>query len=68
VSAPTDPADLAAEVARLRAVVADYEHSINWHTTCSGCAATLDAAYAETMRAERAEAEVARLRAERRSG
>lgn len=45
-----------AEVARLRADVADYEHRINWHTTCQQCAATLDGAYRETVRAEAAEA------------
>ena len=34
----------------------EYEHTINWMTTCTGCARVLDSAYSETMRAEKAEA------------
>ncbi|MET9222386.1 hypothetical protein ABZX65_26980 [Streptomyces sp. NPDC003300] len=41
--------------------LADYRNRITWETTCGGCARTLDAAYAETMRAETAEAERDRL-------
>lgn len=39
--------------------LAEHENAITWGTSCLGCAATLDRAYAETCRAERAEAELA---------
>ena len=39
--------------------LAEHENAITWDTTCLACAATLDRAYAETCRAERAEAAVA---------
>ncbi|MFD1277336.1 hypothetical protein ACFQ51_52215, partial [Streptomyces kaempferi] len=38
------------------AKVADYEHRINWHTTCGSCARVLDSSIRETERAEKAEA------------
>lgn len=33
----------------------EYERCIDWHVTCSDCATLLDASYAQTVRAERAE-------------
>lgn len=51
------------ELERLRKQVAHYENAITWDTTCHGCAAHLDAAYAETVRAGQAEATVARVAA-----
>lgn len=33
----------------------DYEHTINWMTTCLACAKVLDSAYRETVRRELAE-------------
>lgn len=51
------------ELERLRTALASYEKTITWNTPCHACAGTLDSAYAETVRAEQAEAEVARLRA-----
>lgn len=44
------------------AAVARYENTITWNTTCHGCAGLLDASYAETRRAEQAEAAIARVR------
>ena len=38
---------------------ADYENAINWHTDCTSCARILESSYAETMRAENAEKELA---------
>ncbi|WP_406123033.1 hypothetical protein OHQ89_12610 [Streptomyces canus] len=43
--------------------LAEYEHTINWMTTCTSCARILDSAYSETMRAETAEAALARVQA-----
>ena len=53
------------EVERLAAAVADYENGISWDTTCLNCAKLWDTCYGETCRADKAEAELARLRAER---
>lgn len=39
----------------LRAKVAEFDHIINWHTTCASCARILDSAIRETERAEKAE-------------
>jgi hypothetical protein len=50
------------ELERLRSALAEYENTINWHTTCHGCAKILDSAYAETMRAETAERHKAEIR------
>ncbi|SOD80079.1 hypothetical protein SAMN06272781_6857 [Streptomyces sp. 1222.2] len=53
------------EQARLRdgiARLAEYEHTINWHTTCTGCARILDSCIRDTERAERAEAALERVR------
>jgi hypothetical protein len=41
--------------------LAEYENTINWMTTCTSCARILDSSIRETERAERAEAELARL-------
>ncbi len=46
-----------------RASVARYEHGISWDTTCENCAHMLDRSYAETVRAEAAEAALARVEA-----
>jgi hypothetical protein len=50
------------EIDRLRAKVAEFDHIINWHTTCASCARILDSSYQETMRAEAAEAAIGRVR------
>lgn len=52
------------ELERLRAQVAQYENTITWGTSCHGCARILDSSIRETERAEKAEAELARLKAE----
>jgi hypothetical protein len=44
--------------------LADYRHRLDWHTTCGICARTLGACYAETRRAETAEAELAAMRSQ----
>jgi chromosome segregation ATPase len=49
-------------LSHLRERITDYENRITWHTTCQQCANDLDRIVAETERAERAEAEVLRLR------
>lgn len=49
------------ELEQLRAKVAEFDHIINWHTTCASCARILDSAYQETMRAEKAEQQRDRL-------
>jgi hypothetical protein len=48
-------AELAPELTELL----DYRNRITWETTCGGCARTLDSAYAETVRAEEAERQLA---------
>lgn len=50
-----------AERDALRETVADYENRISWGVTCKACADHLDGEYRDTVRAERAEAEVERL-------
>jgi hypothetical protein len=50
------------ELAAALVAVADYENRITWDTTCKNCATVLDGAYAETVRAEKAEAALARVR------
>jgi hypothetical protein len=42
-------------------VIAEHENAITWDTTCLACATMLDRAYAETCRAERAEAKLAAI-------
>jgi len=42
--------------------LAEHENAITWDTTCLSCAAVLDRAYAETSRAEQAEAKLAAIR------
>lgn len=49
------------ELEQLRAKVAEFDHIINWHTTCASCTRILDSAYQETMRAEGAEQQRDRL-------
>jgi hypothetical protein len=44
--------------------LAELENALEWHTSCTSCARVLDSAARETFRAERAEAENARLKAE----
>lgn len=50
-----------AEQAALRRV-AELENVITWDTTCGNCAKLLDTGYAETARAEKAEALIRRVR------
>lgn len=45
-----------AELKRELDALAEYENTINWHTTCTSCARILDSAHRETERAEKAEA------------
>jgi hypothetical protein len=52
-----------AEVAALREKIRGYENAITWDTSCVRCATVLDSMYAETVRAETAEATVERVRA-----
>lgn len=50
------------EALQLRlAVLAEYENAITWGTDCLSCARVLDSSIRETERAEKAEAEVARV-------
>jgi hypothetical protein len=51
-----------AQVAALTVEVLDYRNAITWDTTCFNCAKLLDSSYAETVRAEKAEAERDELR------
>ncbi|MFF7184680.1 hypothetical protein ACFZAR_05475 [Streptomyces sp. NPDC008222] len=51
-----------AELKRELDALAEYENTINWHTTCTSCARVLDSAHRETERAEQAEAAIARVR------
>lgn len=51
-----------AELRRELGALAEYEHTINWMTTCTGCARVLDSCIRETRRAERAETTLARVR------
>lgn len=41
------------------AKVRDYEHATNWGTSCTSCSRVLDAAHAQTVRAEEAEQQLA---------
>ena len=43
--------------------VREYENMIDWHTSCTACARTLDSFYAETVRREAAEARLAAIEA-----
>lgn len=43
------------------AALAEYEHTINWMTTCTSCARVLDSSIRETERAERTAATIARV-------
>lgn len=51
------------ELEKLREVIAKYDATMNWHTNCHNCAQLLDSCYAETMRAEKAETTIARVKA-----
>jgi len=44
---------LLAENERLRALVADYENGIDWHTTCTNCATLMDGNYEQYCEIER---------------
>ena len=59
---PTAPQGVYEELAELRKRVADYENAIGWNVSCFRCANQLDRTYAADMRAEQAEAAVARAR------
>ncbi|MEV7250247.1 hypothetical protein [Streptomyces cyaneofuscatus] len=48
-----DVAEAHCEIERLTEIVNDYEHRINWFTTCAQCARLMDAVYDETIRADR---------------
>lgn len=48
---------------QLYAELAQYRNALNWQTDCLSCARVLDSVYRETMRAEQAEAALARVRA-----
>ena len=50
-----------AELEVLRRKVAEYESAITWDRSCTSCAAILDSLHAETVRRQRAEAELADL-------
>ncbi len=62
--ARTDVDVLLQELDRLQARLAELNNALNWDTACLRCSATLDACYRETVRAERAEAQRDRARAE----
>lgn len=51
------------ELAQRLAHLADYENRITWETNCGEHARLLDSCYAETVRAEKAEAELRRVSA-----
>lgn len=53
-----------AEIAKLRAVLADYGNRISWDTNCGEHARLLDSCYAAEVRAEQAEAKLAALQAD----
>lgn len=57
-------AEQAARIAELDARILEYENALNWETSCLNCAKLLDASYAETVRAEQAEAQLAQVRAD----
>lgn len=42
--------------------LAELERALNWQTSCLACSRVLDSSYAETVRAEKAEAAVERAR------
>lgn len=54
-------AAMTAECDAALATVKEYDRQISWNVTCSNCANLLDFSIKETERAEKAEAEVARL-------
>jgi hypothetical protein len=49
-----------ADVAEKR--LAELENAVSWQTSCTSCAATLDASYQATVRAESAEEKLAQIR------
>ncbi|WP_097982841.1 hypothetical protein [Streptomyces sp. f150] len=59
---PEEREQLAQLVREREERLTDYENRINWHTACASCARILDSAYVETVRADTAEATVARVR------
>ena len=60
---PESVEELRAELAAAKAIIADYESTLSWNTTCHRCADLLDASYAEFCGRETAEGQVARVRA-----
>jgi hypothetical protein len=42
--------------------LAELENAVSWQTSCTSCAATLDASYQATVRAESAEEKLAQIR------
>lgn len=52
--------ELEAENKALKDQLAELNGAISWDTSCLSCASVLDASYAATVRAEKAEAELAR--------
>lgn len=58
----TAATELIEKLRQADARLAELEGALNWQTSCTSCARVLDSAYAETMRAEQAEALAARYR------
>lgn len=54
-------ARLATVEAQAAARILEYENALAWETNCLNCAKLLDSSYAETVRAEKAEAQAAQL-------
>jgi hypothetical protein len=50
------------EAGRIRTRLAELENAVSWQTSCTSCAATLDASYQATVRAESAEEKLAQIR------
>ena len=55
---------LLAENERLRALVADYENGIDWHTTCTNCATLMDGNYEQYCEIERLRAAFTAIQSE----
>lgn len=56
--------ELDKEIAKLRKQVAEHEGALTWGTSCLACSKVLDSSIKETFRAEKAEEELAKLRAQ----
>ncbi len=60
-----DDAKTAVAIAEdLLSALGELNNAITWHTACLNCSSILDASYAETVRAEKAEAQLAEALAE----